>query len=210
MKILWMMTGLCLALGLGGCVTKSTTTGGDLEVNHQTLGAADKAIGRLEAIEPLVADRPAVAEAIADAKSALVDVKLNAEQQETVHGKPKDEIPYSPTEADKARKKSSSEHAGGGFWKALLGIGVTLASLAWAFLKTTAAKQAVEAVENLAGAGLQVKAKAASGTLTAEDVKATYAAAVALAPPKVKATIEETLTRIKKKLPSTTAAQPPG
>ena len=37
-----------LALAVGGCVTKSTVTEGDRQVNRQTLGAAERAAELLE------------------------------------------------------------------------------------------------------------------------------------------------------------------
>lgn len=182
---------LILALGLGGCVS------GDKEaadLNRQNKHAG--ALIELRAEDPVV-------------KQAGKDVKDNATVIEKIKGEPAVDVPYSPQASSDAR--TAGEKAGGGwnFWGTLGGIGVTVGSLLLAFLKTTAAKHAVEAVETLVKAGQKTKAQAASGTLTPEAVTETYRAVVALAPPKAKAKIEETLKRVKDKVAKAAASVTP-
>lgn len=144
-----------------------------------------------------------------EVKQAGKDVKLNSTVIEKIQGPPKEDKSYSEKESAEARAKGES--VSGGFWVGLGGIAVTIASLAWAFLKTTALKHAATAIETLVTSGQKVKEKAAAGTLTPEDVTETYKAAVELAPAPVKAKIEETLVRVKKKLNGgTEAPQPAG
>jgi hypothetical protein len=170
-----------LALGLGGCAT------GDKEAAD--LNRQNKHAGAL--IEQR-SDDPVV-------KQAGKDVKENATVIEKIKGEPATDVPYSP-EASGAAREAGEKAGGWNFWGTLGGIAVTIGSLALAFLKTTAAKTAIEAVEVLVASGQKVKASAAAGTLTPEQVTETYKAAVALAPPAAKAKIEETLVRVKQKI----------
>ena len=135
----------------------------------------------------------------------LEDIKLNAKQVKSKIGPPENPTAYTPAASELARKESG---ASTGFWVGVGGFFLGLGGIALAVLKQTALGQAIQAVETLAGAGVNVKSKAAAGTLSPVDVKETYAAAVALAPPKVKAKIEAALTKVKSKIPvvGTTAA----
>jgi hypothetical protein len=187
MKVL-ISIALCLALMGGGCASGDKETA-DLNRQNKHAGAL---------IEER-ADDPVV-------KQAGKDVKDNATVIEKIKGEPAVDVPYSPEASGKARE--AGEKATGGPWAAILGVGVTLASLAWAFVKTTALKHAAEAVETLVTAGQKTKAQAAAGALTPEAVTETYKAAVALAPPKAKAKIEETLVRVKERIAKVAASVP--
>ena len=201
--ILLAIASLALAVG-GGCTsTRDRVREGDRLVNHQTLGAADRAIGRLEALDTVVATHPTAAEALADAKGALADIKLNAQHLQTVHGSPENPTEYSKEEAEKARRKSEEEHKKRTPWEWIVGGAGALAAAAWTVLRTTVAGQAVDV---LVKAGQRLREKASAGTLSADDVKATYKDVVAIAPASVQKKIEETLVRVKKKLPDELAA----
>lgn len=116
---------LVLALGLGGgCAdARDTVTAGDRLVTHQILGAADYMLGRFEALEVEIADRPSALEVLEDLRTAAATVKLNAEHLEGVHGPPEVKETFSVEASRKARGQSTEEHSRRGFlgWLTLIG-----------------------------------------------------------------------------------------
>jgi hypothetical protein len=133
-------------------------------------------------------------------KQAGADIEANAAVIEKVEGPPKEDNPYSKEQSEKFRAEGEAA-AKRGFLAAAGATLLTIGAIAWALLKQTALKTALVAVETLVVGGQKMKAEAAAGTLTPDTVTETYRAAVALAPPKAKAKIEETLVRVKSKLP---------
>lgn len=131
-------------------------------------------------------------------KQAGADIEANATVIEKVEGPPKVDNPYSKEQSEKFRAEGEAA-AKRGFMAAVGATLLTLGAIAWGILKQTALKHAADAVEALVSGGQNMKTKAAAGTLTPEDVTETFRAAVALAPPKAKAKIEETLKRVKGK-----------
>lgn len=189
---------IVLALVGGGCGSSpNSVTEGDREVSHQTLGAAHAVRAALNSVRVV----PGISDGLIDgALAAVHQIQLNAEHHAKVHGAAKEPKPFSVENAEAARKKSASEHAGGGgFWYWLAGAGLTLGGIAWTVVRQTVAGRAVDL---LVSAGQKLKEKAAAGTLTADEVKSTLKDVVAAAPPAVQKKIEETLVRVKKKLPA--------
>lgn len=126
-----MLAFLVLALAGGGCVTNSSVTDGDRQVNTQTHGAARKVQEALEAIQ---AAFPGAAPQVAVALAALGDVLSNAEHLEKVQGPPKEPKPYTPENARSAREQSEKEHQEGWITSAGLIAGGLVTGLAGALL----------------------------------------------------------------------------
>lgn len=182
---------LLLALGLGGgCVT---VTEEDRQVEHMIGGGADEGLTQVAALEPMVAEIPAAAQSLAVLKVALADIKLNAEHLKKVHGPPKNPKKWSEENSANARAASAASHTG--FWVGVGGTLMTLASLAWAYIRTTGLGQLVD---TFVGTGQKIRAKAANGGLSQEDAKELYAAAVKALPKKYQAQIEAALAKAKK------------
>jgi len=119
----------CLALG--GCVTNSTVTEGDREVNHQTLGAAIETLTLLDSLRGI----PGIpVESVAAAYAAVEQVKLNAEHLQGVHGAPQEPKPYSAENAAAAREKSTQEHAQTG-WQGIAAGALGVLGFALGFMR---------------------------------------------------------------------------
>ncbi len=131
-----------LALGIGGCVTKSSHTEGDREVNDQTMKAGavvvDAAAAAAAAID---AGEPAKAKTLLEQGAiAGAEIVKNAKQQEGVHGPPvRNDLPeFSPDASAAARKKSTDDHASGKWVTPTLmvlgmvgSVAATLAGMPW-------------------------------------------------------------------------------
>lgn len=133
---------LCVvALCIGGCITKSSHTEGDREVNDQQKKAGAVVVeSNRAAIDALDAGDSVKAKTLLEQGAiAGVEIVKNAEQQETVHGAAVAPAPtFSPEASDKARQKSTDDHASGKWvvptltvLSALGGIAVTLAGMPW-------------------------------------------------------------------------------
>jgi hypothetical protein len=195
---------LLLALAGGGCVTpsKEKVTKGDVQLVDQTVKSTSLTQANLELAIALLSSNPAaVAEALValkEVRQAAIDSRANAEQLQENFGPPEDPKPYTPENSGAARQQSKEEHASSfSFWGAIGGGLAGLALTAWAVAKQTVLGQTID---TLVKAGLNVRTKAAAGTVTAEDVKGVYKAAVAIAPKRVKEKIESTLTRLKERV----------
>lgn len=104
---------LILALVVvGGCVTKSTTTEGDREVLHQTVGAVDQAAAAVDQARAAATEGSESWTLLGVSLRALRDAKLNVDQQLEVHGSPEKPMPYTAENSTAAREKSKKEHAG--------------------------------------------------------------------------------------------------
>jgi hypothetical protein len=106
-----------------GCVTKSTHTECDRQVNSQTRGAAEvaeKSIGKIRSEFQEGSDGWTM---LGLGLSAIADIKANADQQEKIHGAPETTAAYSPDAARKARERSTKEHESGGLGGTLLAVG---------------------------------------------------------------------------------------
>ncbi len=137
----WWPVVLVLALVCGGgCVTQSSHTEGDREVQQQTQAAAEFIVAAMDEASAFI-NANKCAEAKASLQKATVaanDVVLNMKQQQGVHGPPENKPPYSPENSDKARKKSDGDHESGKWVKPVLGIlaavggvAATLAGMPW-------------------------------------------------------------------------------
>jgi hypothetical protein len=205
---------IILALAGGGCATssKEKVTKGDVQLVDQTVKSTSLTQANLELAIALLSSNPAaVAEALValkEVRQAAIDSRANAEQLQENFGAPEDPKPYTSENSDAARKQSKEEHASSfSFWGAIGGGLAGLALTAWAVAKQTVLGQTID---TLVKAGLNVRTKAAAGTVTAEDVKGVYKATVAIAPAKVQATIEGALAKVKERFPTATPAPPPG
>jgi hypothetical protein len=128
---LLLIASLALMSG-GGCVTNSTVTDGDREVNHQTLGAA---VATLELLSSLGGIPGIPADVVAAAYAAVEQVKLNAEHLQGVHGAPQEPKPFSPENAKAARDKSTQEHADGGLLLKIGGTALTVLGIGLGFMR---------------------------------------------------------------------------
>lgn len=105
---------LCLAVTMAGCVTKSTHTEGDREVNDQTRKAVEFAAERIDAaLSALSGSEQATP--LAEASLAIKEARQNALQQAQVHGEPEKPAPFSPEASKAARERSTKEHTSGGW-----------------------------------------------------------------------------------------------
>jgi hypothetical protein len=122
---------LVACLALGGCVTNSTVTEGDREVNHQTLGAAVLTLDLMDSLRGV----PGIpAEVVAAAYAAVEQVKLNAEHLQGVHGAPQEPKPFTSENAAAARQKSTEEHAQSG-WKGIAAGALGVLGFALGFMR---------------------------------------------------------------------------
>lgn len=113
LKRLGVLCLVALAMLLGSCVTKSTHTEGDREVNDQTaqagqlvVSSSERAIAAIEKGNAMVAKSLLQQGAIAGA-----EIVKNARQQEEVHGAPEKSLPFTPINSEAARSRSTEEHA---------------------------------------------------------------------------------------------------
>lgn len=131
---------IVLALGVEGCVTRSTTTEGDREVLYQTRGAAEASQAHIEAAKSAV-DGGQAGEAklhLDAAADATRDARENMRQQLAVHGPPAEPAIYSPANSKAARDKSNKEHSDNTLLKVALAVagvaftvGTTLCGMPW-------------------------------------------------------------------------------
>jgi len=176
-----------LALASGGCVASSTVTDADRQVNHQIIGAAkliEARLGGIDGIGIVVTQ-------------AIKDIIANAEHLESVHGAPENPLPYTKENSDDSRQKSAEEHSGGGIWGWITGGLATAAALGWAILKST---QLGRVIDTFVTAGMNVRDKVKAGTVTEKDVKDLYEKANDALPPSARKKVEETVTRVKRKV----------
>ena len=128
-----------LVLSVSGCVTKSTHTEGDREVQDQTLKAGEVVRGSIEAAKAAIADgKPEQAASLLEIGArAGGDIVENMKQQQDVHNPPENALPYSPENSAKARERSTKEHSESVWLKVLaiagpvLSVGATLAGMPW-------------------------------------------------------------------------------
>ena len=119
---------LALVLGGLGCVTKSTHTEGDRQVNAQTRGAAEAVEKSVEQVRSTLPEGSEGWTMLGLGLRALSDVKANSDQQEQVHGAPKESKPYTAENAKAARERSTQEHSESGLTKILIGAGSVVAT----------------------------------------------------------------------------------
>lgn len=116
MRVLVALAMMALALAVEGCVTKSSHTEGDRQVNAQTHGAAEAAESAMTEARAELAQGSRGWTMLGLGLQAIADVKANAAQQEKVHGPPK-EAPPRPTPRrtrmplGNARRRSTSPEA---------------------------------------------------------------------------------------------------
>ncbi len=137
----WVVAWAFLLVTLGGCVTKSSHTEGDREVNDQTMKAGEVVVAAAaQAADLIDAGRPAEAKSLlAQGAVAGAEIIKNAKQQEGVHGAAVAPAPaFSPEASEKARQKSTDDHASGkwvpiamGIAGAALSVAATLAGMPW-------------------------------------------------------------------------------
>lgn len=123
MRLVLLVPTMLFALALGGgCITQSTVTEQDRQVNWQTLGAAEEVVTQIRNLRPLVSGVAGAGLMLDAAEAALEDIILNARLHVEIHGPPKKQERYSKPEAASARKAAKESHAAGGFWKTVAGI----------------------------------------------------------------------------------------
>jgi hypothetical protein len=132
MRILIVLLGV-VAGGAAGCVTSGTHTEGDRQVNTQTFGAAEVARSSMEEAQKALPEGSTGWTMLGVGIRAAVDIQKNAQQQEEVHGPPKEPKPYTAENAAAARDLSTKEHAESGLTKILVGAGGIVAGLAGAW-----------------------------------------------------------------------------
>jgi len=189
---------LVLALAGVGCGGMVSIGDPDRHLVDQSKRAAGAAIAELEKVLPTLdlSSGKAVA-AVKGAIQKLRVIQANQDQLQAVVGPPAKPEPYSEAKSTKSREESKESHSGGGFWGWIAGAGGTALAIAWGILRTT---QAGQVIDTLIKGGLAVREKVKAGVpLTEADVKGTLAAVNAAAPPAVRAKIEATLARVKKK-----------
>lgn len=128
-----------LALALAGCVTKSTHTEGDREVNDQTLKAGEVVQGNIVAAIAKIDDgKPLEAKSLLEIGAlAGADVVANMQQQLEVHGPPEKSEPYSAAASEAARQRSTESHENNtldvilAVGSAAAGIAATMAGMPW-------------------------------------------------------------------------------
>ncbi len=136
------LVALALALAMGGCVTQSSHTEGDREVNDQTMKAGAVVQDAIAAaVSAYETGKAAEAKTLlAQGAIAGAEIVKNAKQQEAVHGAPvRTDLPaFSPEASDAARKKSADDHASGKWVVPTLtvlgavgGIAATLCGMPW-------------------------------------------------------------------------------
>lgn len=99
-----------------GCVTQSSHTEGDREVNDQTMKAGEVVVGAAAGAQAAIeaGDLKKARSLMAQAAIAGTEIVKNAKQQEGVHGAAENPAPvFSPENSEKARQKSSDDHASG-------------------------------------------------------------------------------------------------
>jgi len=183
-KVPWFLAILVIAVALAGCVTKSSHTEGDREVNDQTMKAGAVVVGAAAGAAAAIdaGDLPKARSLLAQGAIAGQEIVKNAQQQESVHGAPvRADLPaFSPEASEAARKKSADDHAGGKWivptltvLGALAGVAATLAGMPWL---ATVFPALTGKIGKMATAGVQIinsvrdKAEANGGTIDVKTV----------------------------------------
>lgn len=140
-RIGWALVAALVLIVFGGCVTQSSHTEGDREVNDQTMKAGEVVVGAAAGAAAAIdaGDLPKARSLLQQGAIAGAEIVKNAKQQEKVHGAAENPAPaFSPEASDKARKKSDDDHASGKWvgptltvLGALGGIAVSLMGMPW-------------------------------------------------------------------------------
>lgn len=139
-KLGWALVGALVLMSIAGCVTRSSTTEGDREVEDQTEKAGVEVQQRIaQAAAKLDEGKVAEAKSLLEIGArAGVEIEKNMAQLRKVHGPPENPLPFSPENSAAARKKSDDDHASGKWivptltvLGALGGIAVSLMGMPW-------------------------------------------------------------------------------
>ncbi len=121
-KVGWALVGALVLMAVVGCTTKSKVTEEDRVVLDHSVQIAQIQGRKLELLAAVITNDPArAAAAVKDLEVLVADARANAEQLQKNWGPPKEPVPYTPENAELARKASDKSHSVG-FWASLGGI----------------------------------------------------------------------------------------
>ncbi len=140
-RVWWNVAILSVLILMAGCVTRSSHTEGDREVNDQQKKAGQVVVESNQAAAQAIDSGELVKAKTLLEQGAIAgnEIVKNAKQQEGVHGAAEKPAPaFSPTYSDAARKKSTEDHASGNWivptltvLGAIGSVAVTLAGMPW-------------------------------------------------------------------------------
>lgn len=131
------------------------------------------------------------------AQKKLDVVDANLGQLKSVTGDPAEPTEFDPGKSKQARDGSKNDHSATGWWVGAGGVLVTLLTIATTVLRGTPAGQIADAA---AEAYHLLRGKAKDGPVSEADADTALDEVKKKLPPKLKARMDDTLKRVKKKL----------